>query len=305
MNKNSLTEKIVVLGADHNGVALKAEVKKLLEGLGFVCVDVGPYSEDQSVDYVDYANTLGHIVNSGEARWGVIMCGTGVGMSIVANRFPNVRAALVHSLGVASKTREHNDSNVLCLGAWENTLEENLEIVKVWFAEPFGEGRHVGRVEKTKEQDKEKIVFTNGIFDIIHKGHIELLRSAKSLGGKLVVGINSDRATKELKGDDRPINNEHDRKTVLESLDFVDEVVIFDDTKTIDIISQVKPNIVVKGAEWTAEKVRQRDKIPENIEVKVFSLKLNPDRLDKESATRQQYSTTEIVERIKGQQPKT
>lgn len=289
----NLNEKIVVLGADHNGVALKAEVKKLLTEMGYTCVDIGPYNDEQKVDYVDYAKTLGQIMQNGEARWGVLLCGTGVGMDIVANRFSSVRASLVHSVDVAKKTREHNDANVLCLGSWANSIEDNLEIVKTWFGEPFGEGRHVKRVEKTKEHDKSKIVFTNGIFDILHKGHIDLLKWAKSLGGKLVVGINSDRAVKELKGSDRPIHNENDRKAILEALGFVDEVVIFDDTKTIDIIAQVKPDIVVKGAEWTADEVRKRDQIPENIEVKVFQLSLNPD------FCMEKYSTTSVVEKLK------
>ncbi|OGE78119.1 MAG: hypothetical protein A2751_03075 [Candidatus Doudnabacteria bacterium RIFCSPHIGHO2_01_FULL_46_14] len=287
-------EKIVVLGADHNGVALKAEVKKLLAGQGYTCVDIGPFTDEQKVDYVDYAKTLGQIMQNGEARWGVLVCGTGVGMDIVANRFSNVRASLAHSVDVAHKTREHNDANVLCLGSWVNSTEDNLEIVRAWFGGAFGEGRHVKRVEKTKDHDKSKIVFTNGVFDILHKGHIDLLKWAKSLGGKLVVGINSDRATRELKGPERPIHNENDRKAILESLGMVDEVVIFDDTKTEGIIAQVQPDILVKGAEWTADEVRKRDNIPDNIEVKVFQLSLNPD------FCMEKYSTTSVVEKLKG-----
>ncbi len=288
-----LADKIVVLGADHNGVALKNEVKKLLCQIGYVCVDLGPYNDHEKVDYVDYAKSLGHIMNNGEARWGVLMCGTGVGMSMVANRFPNVRASLVHKLEVASKAREHNDANVLCLGAWVNSVEDNLELVRVWFAEPFGEGRHVRRVEKTKEHSREKIVFTNGVFDILHQGHIQLLKFAKSLGGKLIVGINSDRSVKILKGEDRPINKAQDRKASLENFHFVDQVIIFDDVKTFHIINQVKPNIVVKGGEWTIEEVRERDNIPPEIEVKVYPLVMEPSGI--------KYSTTRVLEKIKGQ----
>lgn len=287
-------EKIVVLGGDHNGVELKAAAKKFLRELGYHPIDIGPYGSEK-VDYVDYAKTVGEIVNAGEARWGILICGTGVGVSIVANRFPGVRAALVHNPEVAQKSREHNDANVLCLGSWINSSETNLTIVKDWLTGAFGEGRHVKRVEKTKEHDREKIVFTNGIFDILHKGHIELLKFAKSLGGKLIVGINSDHATRLLKGEGRPINDEQDRKTLLESLGFVDEVVIFDDTQTNDIIEEIHPDILVKGAEWTAEEVRSRDQIPDDVEVKIFQLALNPDFcMDK-------YSTTHIVEKIKGQ----
>ena len=243
------------------------------------------------MDYVDYAKILGHTINEGDAARGVLICGTGVGMSIVANRFPNVRASLVHSLEVARKTREHNDANVLCLGAWINSPKANLEITKIWFNEPFGEGRHVRRVEKTKERNREKIVFTNGIFDVLHKGHIDLLKFCKSLGGKLVVGINSDRAAKLLKGPDRPINNQRERKSTIENFYFVDQVVIFDDTKTLAIIKQLNPHIVVKGGEWTAEEVRKRDHIPNHIEVKTFPVVLQ--------ASGVKYSTTGIVERMK------
>ena len=172
-----------------------------------------------------------------------------------------------------------------------NSKEDNLEIVKVWFGEPFGEHRHVRRVEKTKTHSKEKIVFANGVFDIVHPGHVQLLKFAKSLGGKLVVGINSDRATKLLKGNDRPINNQDTRKGTLESLSFVDEVIIFDDTKTEGIVAEIRPDIIVKGGEWTADEVRERDHIPAEIEVKVF-----PIVTDKLGG---KLSTTSIIEKIR------
>lgn len=286
-----LKEKIVVLGADHNGVELKAAVKKMLAEHGYFPVDIGPRESAAKVDYVDYARIVGEIVDQGEARWGVLICGTGVGMSMVANRLPNVRASLAHSVEVAQKTREHNDANILCLGAWVNPVATNLEIVRTWFSEPFGEGRHVRRVEKTKKHGKERIVFTNGVFDLLHPGHIQLLKFAKSLGGKLIVGINSDKATKLLKGLGRPINNENDRKAALESVNFVDQVIVFDDTKTVGIVSQIQPDIVVKGGEWTAEEVRSRDKIPPHIEVRVYPLLRDPKG--------EKISTTGIIEKIK------
>jgi len=285
---NALSTKIVVLGADHNGTTLKREIKKLLGGLGYSCVDIGPHDENEKVDYVDYASTVGKIVNDGEARWGVLICGTGAGMSMVANRFPNVRASLVHSTEVAKKTREHNDANVLCLGAWVNSPEENLKITSMWFGEPFKEGRHVKRVEKTKARNKEKIVFTNGVFDILTLGHIEHLKFSKLLGGKLIVGINSDHATKLLKGEGHPVHNEQERKMVVESLSFVDEVIIFDDIKTINIVQQIHPDVVSKGAEWTSEEVRKRDQIPPEIEVVVSPL-----------PTKGKYSSTEIANKIR------
>ena len=284
----SIKDKIIVLGADHNGVELKEIIKAYLTKSGYSCIDIGPYDNRQKVDYVDYAMTLGKIIDSREANLGILICGTGVGMSMVANRFSNVRASLVHNLETAVKSREHNNANVLCLGAWINSSELNLEITKAWLNQSFGEGRHVPRVEKFSGREAgRKVVFTNGIFDVLHPGHIKVLKFAKSLGGKLIVGINSDRATKILKGEGRPINNQEIRKAILESLDFVDEVVIFDDTKTLGIIQQVKPNIVVKGGEWPVEEVRRRDQIPPEIEVKVCPLLAD-------------FSTTSLIKKMQG-----
>ena len=277
---------IIVLGADHNGVELKKQIIEHLKPKGYICIDLGPYESDTKVDYVDYANQLSHIIEQGQASKGILICGTGVGMSIAANKFPKIRAALVHNLETSCKSREHNDSNVLCMGAWINPIDISLQIVDNWLNAVFGEGRHVRRIEKIVPHDKQKIVFTNGIFDVLHTGHIELLKFSKSLGGKLIVGINSDRATKILKGENRPVNNEEDRKKVLESIGHVDEVVVFDDTKTEDIINKIRPDIVVKGGQWTADEVRKRDNIPEDIEVKIFPLVQN-------------YSTTNVLKKIK------
>ncbi len=287
-----IANNLVVLSGDHNGVALKEIVKAELNKLGRHCIDIGPYSPDIKVDYVDYATTLGKIVDSGDCAWGVLICGTGIGVSIAANRFQNVRASVVHDLNVAVKTREHNDSNVICLGSWVNTDEVNIEILRAWAGEPFGEGRHVKRVEKTKRQDKDKVVFTNGIFDLLHAGHINLLNFSKSLGGKLVVGINSDRATKLLKGNDRPINNEQDRKAILETLTCVDEVIIFDDVTPTELVNSLHPDILVKGAEWTSDEVRQRDNVPDDIEIKVFPLLYK-------GGSNAKYSTTSLVEKAR------
>lgn len=283
---NTAIEKIVILGADHNGVALKSGVKSFLGSLGYVCIDIGPYDDAAKVDYVDYAKILGTIINNGEAKWGVLMCGTGVGMSIVANRFPNVRASLVHSIDVARRAREHNDANVLCLGSWVNSKEENLHIAEAWFQEQFGEGRHIKRVEKTKEHSKEKVVFTNGVFDILHPGHIQFLKFAKSLGGKLVVGLNSDKAARAFKGEGRPINNERDRKAVLESMGFVDEVIVYNDLSPERIVLELQPHVITKGGSWTETELRKRDNIPESIEVKIFP-------------TAAGYSTSEVVKKIR------
>lgn len=292
LTTQSSAENIVVIASDHNGVQLKKDVKIALQEWGIHVIDLGPYNDAAKVDYCDYASEVGQIIENGEARRGVLICGTGVGMSVAANRFRNVRAALVHSVEVAHKSREHNDANVLCLGSWVNSSAENLAIVEAWFSSSFGEGRHVRRVEKMTPHSAENIVFTNGVFDIVHTGHIKLLQFAKSFGGKLIVAINSDESARRLKGDGRPVNNEHDRKQVLESLDCVDEVVIFSEDSPHRVMESVRPNVVVKGAEWTADEVRRRDRIPDHIEIKVFPLIFE--------SPGKKYSTTTIVERIHG-----
>ncbi len=111
----------------------------------------------------------------------------------------------------------------------------------------------------------EKIIFTNGCFDIIHTGHIKLLEYCKSLG-EVVVGLNSDESVKRLKGKNRPINNEEDRKFLLESLRFVDRVIIFFEDTPINLINDIKPNIIVKGGDYSINEVVGH----ETAEVKIF-----------------------------------
>ena len=162
----------------------------------------------------------------------------------------------------------------------------SLKIVDSWLNAKFGEYRHVKRVAKIDVNPTNKIVFTNGVFDLVHSGHVELLNFAKMLGDKLVVGLNSDNSTRLLKGNKRPINKEKDRKNIVQSLRAVDEVIVFDSTNTIDLIKDLKPHIVVKGGEWTAEEIRKRDEIPNDIEVYVYPFK-------------EGYSSTNIINMIK------
>jgi len=207
-------------------------------------------------------------------------------MSIAVNRFSNVRGSLVHNLEIATLTREHNDSNVICLGSWITTQIQSLQIINGWLMTSFGEGRHVKRIEKISEHKPNNIVFTNGCFDILHTGHIELLKFSKRLGDKLIVAINSDDSVRKLKGNDRPINSQDDRKALLESINFVDEVIIFDSESPKQIREQINPNIVVRGGEFTADEIRERDNIPNEIDIKIFPLVHN-------------RSTSEVIRKIK------
>ena len=118
-----------------------------LAALGVECRDLGAH-DDRSVDYPDYAAQVSEAVSAGRAARGVLLCGTGIGMSITANKFPGVRAALVHDVTTARMSRLHNDANVLVLGG--GLLGERLlrDIVEVWFATEFEGGRHQRRLDK-------------------------------------------------------------------------------------------------------------------------------------------------------------
>ena len=124
------------------------------------------------------------------------------------------------------------------------------------------------------------VIFTNGCFDILHRGHVELLRYCHSLG-RVVVGLNSDRSVKQLKGESRPYNNESDRQLILEACRFVDEVMIFDEETPYELIKNVKPDIVVKGGDYQKEDVVGNDVAA----VKIFNF------VDG-------YSTTNILEKM-------
>ena len=125
--------------------------------------------------------------------------------------------------------------------------------------------------EKLKKQNK-KLVFTNGCFDILHRGHIEYLKQAKSLGDYLVVGLNSDSSVKDIKGDSRPINNENDRAYVLNSLKVINAVIIFYEDTPYNIIKEIVPDLLVKGGDWREDKIVGAD-IVKKAGGKVVSLK--------------------------------
>jgi ribose 5-phosphate isomerase B len=141
----------VAIGADHGGYRLKAAVIPAIEALGHEVADLGCDCED-SVDYPDYALPVCEKVASGQADRGILICGTGIGMTIAANKIPGIRCALVHDLFSAKVTREHNDSNVLAMGERVVGPGVALEIVKTWLETDFSESaRHQNRIRKMKE----------------------------------------------------------------------------------------------------------------------------------------------------------
>lgn len=136
----------IALGGDHGGFELKEEVRLLLEELGIEYKDFGTYSKD-SVNYADYGIAVAEAVSAGEYDRGIVICGTGIGISITANKVKGIRCALVSDIYSAKVTRLHNDSNVLALGGRTLGVEIAREIVKTWIETPFEGGRHQARID--------------------------------------------------------------------------------------------------------------------------------------------------------------
>jgi ribose 5-phosphate isomerase B len=143
------------LACDHGGFELKEELKAFLKSIGFEPVDMGTFNED-SVDYPDFGVLVAGKVSQGELEKGILVCGTGIGMSIVANKFRGVRAALANDLYSARFSREHSDANILVIGGRIVGRELAKEIVKVWLNTPFIGGRHKIRLEKIEALEREK-----------------------------------------------------------------------------------------------------------------------------------------------------
>ncbi|MDI6615417.1 MAG: ribose 5-phosphate isomerase B [Syntrophaceae bacterium] len=141
----------IVIGSDHAGFLLKEALKKAIRGM----TDIGTGSAD-SVDYPDFGARVARAVASGEYDRGILICGSGIGMSIVANKFPGIRAALCTDTEAARLSRMHNDANVLVLAGRRTDPETAVAITRVWLDTPFEGGRHERRLEKIRNIEKEK-----------------------------------------------------------------------------------------------------------------------------------------------------
>ncbi len=137
----------IAVGADHTGVELKSELSKLLENDGYVVDNFGTDTGD-SVDYPDYAKLVSDSVGAGRANFGILICGTGIGMSMAANHHPAIRAALCSTEQQAQLSREHNNANILCLGARQISAEQAKPIVRKFLSTGFAGGRHALRIAK-------------------------------------------------------------------------------------------------------------------------------------------------------------
>lgn len=139
---------MTALGSDHAGFEYKERLKKFLDELGQPYQDFGAFSTD-SIDYPDVAHTVSQAVASGKCQNGILICGTGIGMSIVANKHQGIRAAVCESPASAKLSREHNDANILCFGARISSWETSTEMVRIFLTTPFSKGeRHMCRIQK-------------------------------------------------------------------------------------------------------------------------------------------------------------
>ena len=137
----------VYIASDHAGYEAKMQVKSILDNMGVLVIDLGTDNAKNSVDYPDFAALVANSIKSND-EFGVLICGSGIGISIAANRFSHIRCALGHNATIARLSREHNDANVLCFGARVVGAEIIKDMVEVFFTTEFSGGRHQKRVEK-------------------------------------------------------------------------------------------------------------------------------------------------------------
>ncbi|GAC1652202.1 MAG: ribose 5-phosphate isomerase B [Gemmatimonadaceae bacterium] len=142
-----MTGKRIPIGSDHAGFELKLKLERVLRERGYEVEDVGTTST-ASTDYPDYAHPVAREVSEGQSTRGILLCGTGLGMAYVANRYPHVRAAVAWSTEIAKLAREHNDANILVLPARFLTDDQATDILMTWLETPFAGGRHERRVDK-------------------------------------------------------------------------------------------------------------------------------------------------------------
>ena len=144
---------LIAIASDHGGFSLKVDIVSFLNELGYEVNDMGPKNQN-SVDYPDYGIRIAQAVTANSDTRGIVICGTGVGMSIIVNRFPGIRGTLCSDLYTAKLCREHNDSNILIMGGRVVGHGLAREIVKVWLSTPFDGGRHQKRLDKINQFDE-------------------------------------------------------------------------------------------------------------------------------------------------------
>lgn len=148
----------IAIGADHAGYELKEKLKHYLDGEGYEVTDVGAHNYDHGDDYPDYAFAVAEMVGEGKADRGILLCDSGIGVDVVANKVPGVRSALVHDEQLARTTREHNDTNVLSMGAMFVDEDKAARIARNWLETEFsGAERHARRIHKIDEIERREV----------------------------------------------------------------------------------------------------------------------------------------------------
>ena len=145
---------MLAIASDHGGLSLKNSICEWLGQQGIEYEDMGTFSEE-SVDYPDYGALVARAVQKGRAERGILVCGTGIGMSIIANKFPGIRAALVHDEFTAKMAGEHNNANILVLGGRVLEAARACALVQIWLNTPFADGRHQRRLDKISALEEE------------------------------------------------------------------------------------------------------------------------------------------------------
>lgn len=168
----------IAIGSDHRGVGIKNSIKTFLEKRSYEMLDFGTFNGEQSVDYPDFAVQVANAISNHGADLGILICGTGIGMSIVANKFFNVRAALVHDEDTAKFAKEHNNANVLVLGGNLIDSDRAIKLVSIWLDANFEAGRHEKRLNKIKELE-EKLKTRYNVVDIVSETDAELAELLK------------------------------------------------------------------------------------------------------------------------------
>jgi len=146
----SMEKNTIVIASDHGAFELKEKLKARLEKLGYKTVDMGTHSSE-SVDYPDFATKVARVISEKEFERGILLCGTGIGMSIAANKWPGVRAAPVYDNYTARMSRMHNNSNILVLGGRTTGEETAYDILETWLNTPYEGGRHDKRIQKISD----------------------------------------------------------------------------------------------------------------------------------------------------------
>jgi ribose 5-phosphate isomerase B len=146
--KNHITDKTIAIASDHAGYELKSFLILELKKLGFKLNDLGTNDAEEKVDYPDFAKKLANNIIAKKSDYGILICGSGIGISIAANRFKEIRAALCHNIKSAKLAKNHNDANVICLGSRSLKNQMALKIVNAFFDADFDGGRHQKRVAK-------------------------------------------------------------------------------------------------------------------------------------------------------------